>query len=133
LMNNDCPRTKAVLRVTLNCDWSEMIRDQNKPVSELFDGAISQMTLDHVIWSELKGGRGGSVDYNCAHCGAGLLLSSCSGCGHRFRDDHSRSGWRIPLSQKMVEFLRESGHVFKVDPEVAWSKEREEWSSRTQK
>lgn len=123
--HTDYPRTKVALYVTLNRDWNEIINDRSKPESELIDEAISQMTLDPVVGYEIKGGRGASTEFNCAHCGAGLLLSSCTGCGHRFRDDHFRCGWYTPLSRKMVAFLRESGHDFAVDPEIAWKKERQ--------
>lgn len=122
--HQDYPRTKAILRVALGRDFDAIIHDRSKPQSELFDEAISQMTLDHVVWHELKGGRGGYMEFNCAHCGAGLSLSSCTGCGHRFCDDQFRCGWSTPLSRKMVAFLRDNGHVFKVDPEVAWARER---------
>lgn len=125
--HRDYPRTMAVLRVTLTRSLNEIIKDHSKPESELFDEAISQMTLDHVVWHELKGGRGGFTVFNCANCGAGLELSGCSGCRHRFRDDQMRSGWHTPLSRKMVEFLRETGHEFKVDPETARTKEKENW------
>ncbi len=122
--HRDSPRTKVVLYVTLKRDWNKIINDWSKPESELIDEAISQMTIDHMIHSEISGGRGGFTEFNCAHCGAGLLLSSCSGCGRKFRDDQSRCGWHTPLSRKMVAFLRENGHVFQVDPEIAWEKER---------
>lgn len=125
--HTDYPRTKAVLYVTLNRDWNEIINDHSKPESELIDEAISQMTLDPAVWHELKGGRGGFTEFNCAYCGAGLGLSSCSGCGHRFHDDHFRCGWYTPLSRKMIAFLREKGHEFKINSEVAWTKERENW------
>lgn len=125
--HKDYPRTKAVLSVMLNRDMNEIINDHSKPESELFDEVISQMSLDFAVWHELKGGRGGYTYFNCAHCAAGLSTSSCTGCGYRFRDDHFRSGWNTPLSRKMVAFLRENGHEFKVDPEIAWMKERENW------
>ena len=131
LVNNpycaDYPRTKTVLQLTLTRDLNAVTNDQSKPQSELFDDAISQMTLDNVVLYELIGGRGGFTEFNCANCGAGLGLSGCYGCGHRFRDDKMRSGWNTPLSRKMVEFLRENGHEFKVDPEIAWTKERQGW------
>lgn len=124
--HQDYPRTKAVLWVTLSRDFNFVINDGSKPLSELLDEVIMQMTLDHVIWHELKGGRGGFLEFNCANCGAGLGLTGCYGCGHRFNDDHFRSGWHTPLSRKMVAFLRENGHKFRVDPEIAWAKERED-------
>lgn len=125
--HRDYPRTKAVLRVALSRELSKVINNHSKPASELFDEAISQMALDHIVWDELKGARSVYTQFNCAHCGAGLSLSSCTGCGYRFRDDHFRCGWDTPLSRKMVAFLRENGHELKVDPEIAWAKEREDW------
>jgi predicted amidophosphoribosyltransferase len=85
------------------------------------------MTLDPIIWDELKCGRAAYTEYNCANCGAGLLTTHCSGCGHQFRDNQGRCGWEVPLSRKMVAFLRENGHEFMVDPEIAWRKEQQEW------
>ncbi|MFY9457431.1 MAG: hypothetical protein WAP23_00660 [Candidatus Spechtbacterales bacterium] len=123
--HTDYPRTKAVLYVAMNRYLNEVINDRSKPKSELFDDSISEMTLDLAVWHEIKGGRGGFTNFNCAHCGAGLLLSSCAGCGHRFRDDKFRCGWYTPLSRRMVTFLREKGHEFTVDPEIAWTKELE--------
>ncbi len=125
--HHNYPRTKAVLYVALNRDINEIAHDHTKPETEVLDEAISQITLDHVVWSEIVGGRGGFTEYSCANCGAGLLLSSCSGCGHKFRDDYFRSGGYTPLSRKMVAFLRENGHEFRVDPEIAWKKERQRW------
>ncbi len=125
--HKDQPRTKAVLYVTFNRDWNEMINDPSKPESERLDDAISNMTLDFAVYHELKGGRGGGTEFNCAHCGHGLSLAGCCGCGYRFDDNHSRCGWSTPLSRKMVAFLRENGHDFKVDPEIAWKKERQQW------
>lgn len=118
------PRTKAVLYVAYNRDWNELINDHSKPESELMDDAISQMTLDFVVYHELKGGRVGFTEFNCAHCGHGLSLTKCGGCGYRFDDNHCRRGWNTPLSHKMVAFLRANGHEFKVDLEIAWENER---------
>jgi len=128
----DYPRTKAVLYVTLNRDLNEVSNNPSKPASELFDESILQMTLDHIIWHELKGGRGDFTEFNCAHCGAGLSLSSCNGCGHWFHDDQFRCGWNTPLSRKMISFLRDNGHEFKVNPEIALTKERQNWERRNQ-
>jgi hypothetical protein len=123
--HQDYPRTKAVLYVTLNRDLNDIINDHSQPESQLFDKAIAEMTLDPLVRNEIKGGRGVCTCFNCAHCGAGLALTACTGCGHRFRDDHFRCGWHTPLSPKMVTFLRESGHKFVIDPEVAWGKEQQ--------
>lgn len=114
------PMTKAALHVTLNRELNEIINDYTRPQSQQFDDAIIEMTLDEMVWRELRGGRGGYTDYSCAYCGSGLSLSECNGCGHKFKDDYFRCGWSTPLSKKMVELLRQSGHVFKQDPEIAW-------------
>lgn len=119
------PRTKAILYVTLNRNLGEIFNDHSRPRSEVFDDAIAQMTLDRVIGYELQNGHGRFPLFNCAHCGAGLMLSSCTGCGHRFYDNHFRCGWDTPLSRKMAAFLREKGHEFEVDPEIAWTKEQQ--------
>jgi hypothetical protein len=122
-----CPQTKAMLYVTLGRDLNKINNDLSKPGSELLDEAVLQMTNDHVIWAELEGGRGVFTEANCANCGAGLGRSGCFSCGHRFRDDGIRGASCTPLSRKMVAFLREIGHEFKVDPEIAWKKERDNW------
>lgn len=121
------PRTKAILYITLNRELNEIINDHSRPESQLFDDAIVEMTIDNMVWHELKGGRGGYTDFNCAYCGTGLGLTGCSGCGHRFEDDHMRCGWSTPLSKKMVEFLQQNGHVFKKDPKIAWDTETERY------
>lgn len=122
--HTDYPRTKAILRLMLGRDFNTIINDHTKPCSELLDDAIVAMTLDEVEWHEYKGGRGGYTEFNCANCGAGLSLTGCPGCGHRFGDDQFRCGWYTPLSRKMIAFLQASGHHFPVDPEIALSKER---------
>lgn len=113
------PKTKAVLRVCFNRPWNDLINDHSKPRSVLMDEAISEMTLDLMVWHELKGGRGGYTDFNCAYCSHGLNLSYCGGCKHSFTDDGCRCGWDTPLSPKMVELLLANGHVFKEDPQIA--------------
>lgn len=125
--HTDYPRTKAVLAIALKRDLNEIINDHSKPESQLFDEAIAQITIDHKVWCELKGGRGGFTEFNCAHCGAGLGLSGCGGCSHRFHDDQFRCGWNTPLSPKMVSCLHEHGHQFAIDPSIAQEKEKNRW------
>lgn len=117
------PKVKAVIRIAIRRPWNDLINDHSKSESVLIDEAIVQVTTDFAVWNELKGGRGSYTEFNCAHCGSGLGLSECSGCGHTFTDDHMRCGWNTPLSRKMVDVLRLRGHVFKRDPEIAWKKE----------
>lgn len=127
--HTDYPRTKAVLGVTLNRDLNKILNDNSKPESELFNDAVVQMAVDHFVLMELRGERGSYTMFNCAHCGGGLSLNRCNGCGFRFRDDHCRCGWDTPLSQKMVEFLQQNGHHFTIDPKIAQEKELEQWES----
>lgn len=125
--HHDSPRTKALLTLALNRGFNCIVNDYSTPKSEQLDEAIVDMTIDHRVSREFLGGRGGYNEYNCAYCAAGLSLSGCSGCGHRFRDDQYRSGWGVPLSKKMVAFLCEKGHVFNQNPQVAWDQERKTW------
>ena len=131
--HHDYPRTKAVIQIALNRDFNEIINDHSKPESELLDEAIVHIAGDSIIQHEIKGGRGGFTEYSCAHCGAGLSLSSCNGCGHTYRDDQFRCGWDTPLPSKVVDFLHELGHGFAIDPEIARVKERKSWEKYSQK
>lgn len=125
LSKNGSPMTTHTLMVTINRDWNELINDHSKPESQLLDDAIMEMSLDPLIMNELKGGRGGFTQYNCAFCGHGLGLSGCNCCHHNFRDDQFRCGWDTPLSSKMVKFLQANGHVFKMNPKIAWGREED--------
>jgi hypothetical protein len=119
---------KYSLMVCLSRNWVSIIHDQTKPQSVLIDEAIVEMTLDKVIAAELWEARGRyyATGSNCAYCGHGLDLTECKGCGHTFERDISRlEGWQIPLSVKMVKFLKANGHVFKKDPAIAQQKEAE--------
>lgn len=132
---NDCyyknhPRTKAVLYITFWREFDEIRNDESESQNELFDQAIMEMTLDRMIYDELKGGRGGFISYNCAHCGGGLDLTFCTFCRNTFSDNHFRCGWRTPLSRKMVNFLLENGHKFGIDPEKAMLKDNAEYEKR---
>lgn len=123
--HKDYPRTKAVMSVALSRDINSIINDRSKPQSELMDDAIIKMSIDVFAWSEMRGSRGGYTDFKCAHCGAGLSLTHCTGCGHQFRDDQFRCGSNTPMSRKMVAFMRESGYSFAIDPEIAITAELE--------
>ncbi len=121
------PKTKFIVRWTTSRDLNDIMNDWSRPQSEQFDDAIIELAVDEFVGSELKGGRGGYTEFNCAHCGAGLDLTGCHGCGHRFEDNHFRSGWNTPLPRKVVAFLQSQGHAFGKDPEIAWETERRRW------
>lgn len=127
LNERQSPKTKAVVYVTTNRGWSDIINDHSKPESQMIDEALVIVTLDPFEGCEIKGGRGSYTESNCAYCGAGLGLTGCNGCGFSFSDDHMRCGWSTPLPSKIVALLEEHGHVFKKDPHEAWAKERERW------
>lgn len=149
--HKDCPRTKAILYVSLGRDYSEIINDHSRPTSELIDEVISFMTLDVFAWHELKGGQGSNEDTCCANCGAGLAVTACPNCGLKFSNQFKmRNGATNdkpfylstggnsylsfkPLSRKMVAFLQENGHKFNVDPQKAWSAELTDWESQRSK
>ncbi len=118
------PRTKTMLYVALNRSRYDIMKDCSKPKSELFDDAIAQMTLDPLIYQELKGGRGYHSHFNCARCGYGLSVDRCRICGYSFSDNGAGMELEIPLSRKMVDFLILNGHKFTFDPEIAWDRER---------
>lgn len=120
LSSQGYPTTKFVVYFTVNRGWNEIANDHSAPEWKLWDQALSQMTLNRFEEDELKGGRGGYTDYNCAVCGSGLGLSGCPNCHHQFRDDHFRCGWQTPLPPKIVELLRKAGHVFSQDPALLW-------------
>lgn len=120
LTDRQCPTTKFVVTWAINRLWNELINDHSKPEWQLWDDAITQLALNDFETSELKGGRGGYSEFNCAFCGSGLSLSSCPNCHHQFRDDYSRCGWRTPLPPKIVDLLCKSGHKFSIDPALLW-------------
>ena len=111
------PRTKFVVSLGLGRPWNELINDHTKPKVEQWDDAIIIASVDPLISAELKGGRGGFTEFNCAHCGGGLGLTACTSCGATFHDDHFRCGWHTPLPTKLIKLLRDNGHEFALDPE----------------
>jgi len=124
----ESPKTKAVVHLTTYRGWNTIINDHGKPESVVINDAIAVMTLDPFEAYEVKGGRGGYTEFNCAYCGGGLGLNHCHSCGQQFRDDYFRCGWYTPIPQKIVELLEESGHIFQMDPMIARRREREWWS-----
>jgi hypothetical protein len=111
------PRTKFVISLGINRKWNDLINDHSRPEVDQWDDAIAITSVDPLISAELKGGRGGFTEYNCAHCGGGLGLTSCTACGTRFPDDPFRCGWNTPLPPKLIELLRSNGHEFALNPE----------------
>lgn len=92
LNERQSPKTKAVVYATTKREWNDIINDHSKPKSQVINEALVIVTLDPFEGHEIKGGRGGYTEFNCAYCGAGLGLTGCDGCGFKFRDDHARSG-----------------------------------------
>ena len=124
------PETVMSLYVALNRSPNEIRNDHSRPEIELIDDAIVEMTFDTKIWHELEGGLNSYFHSNCAYCGDGLGLSVCEGCGHKFKDNGYRSGPASPLSEKMVEFIQQNGHVFEQDPNIVLDRERNNYEQR---
>lgn len=132
LTERETPKTKAVVYFTTDREWNDII-DRSKPKSEVINDNIVIATLNRLEGNELKGGRGSYTHFNCAYCSAGLGGSGCTECGHRFRDDHFRSGWYTPLPKKLVDLLEQSGHIFKRDPAIAQQRELNRWTADNSK
>lgn len=121
------PKTKATIYYALSEKVNNLYNDHSKPQSLLIDDALAVATLNYIEGCEIKGGRGQHINYNCAHCGEGLGLSSCPGCAHQFRDNHFRSGGSHPISTKLVQLLEANDHTFKMNPAIALERERNRW------
>lgn len=123
----ETPKTKFVIYYTSYRDGSDMANDHSKPQSEIVNENVAIATLNPVEGSEIKGGRGGWTEFQCAHCAGGLDLTECTNCGNKFRDDYMRSGHITPISPKLVQLLEEAGHTFKMSPTIAWEREKKSW------
>lgn len=110
------PKTIRIINFTTYRPWNDLFNDHSQPISIQWNYCLAQYTLDSIEGMELKGGRGGYIEYNCAYCGHGLGLTSCEGCGHQFRDNHFRSGPAPDLPKKIVKFLVSNGHQFEKMP-----------------
>ena len=117
------PASVGTLYVALDADLNELRGSADNPRSVVLDAHTIAITDDRWLGVEFAGNCAPYTDFNCSRCGSGLSLSGCSGCRLSFSDNGIRSGWRTPLSRKMVAFLREQGHQFAIDPEIAWQHE----------
>ncbi|KKS69948.1 MAG: hypothetical protein UV41_C0040G0004 [Candidatus Daviesbacteria bacterium GW2011_GWA2_42_7] len=117
------PHTVCIIHWTVNRQWNTLINDHRAPESKLWNKALVEITIDPIEGMEIKGGRGGFTEFNCAFCGYGLGLAGCENCGHTFADDGFRCGWSTPLPQKMTQLLRKAGHKFRKGPSpFSWGK-----------
>lgn len=119
------PKTKLVLTVLLSRTYEEIYRDMSKPWSQLYDDAIVGLLVGNylvgdMIRHEAKGKRAGHQTWACSLCASWLDLEACPNCGHAFKDDHSRTSEALPLSRKMVAFLRQQRHVFTGNLRRTW-------------
>lgn len=111
------PQTKFAISVCLGRSWNDLINDRSKPRVQHWDDAILVADIDRLLFAELKGNRGGFTAYNCAQCGGGLGAARCNSCGISFPEDRSRCPNYTSLPSKLIKLLRDSGHVFGLDPE----------------
>ncbi|MDB4979224.1 MAG: hypothetical protein JWM56_1410 [Candidatus Peribacteria bacterium] len=121
------PRTKLALFFVTKRPWNDLINDHHAPQSEVIDESILQMACSVLEGHELKGGRGGYTESNCANCGGGLALTGCTYCNLVFKDDHYRCGGNTPLMPKLAQYATANGHVFGIDPSNAREAERLRW------
>jgi len=105
----------------------ELMQDRSHPQSEIFDAALVDVTLDPLVGHELSSGHQTYWISNCGYCGGSLGRVACTGCGSHNAGKLGSSNWHMPLSKKVVDFLRKSGHVFTRDPALAQEVEREVW------
>ncbi len=117
------PQTVGQLWWGLSAELNDLINQHHAPTSVIIDDHLVILTNNSLEAREMKGGRGGYTDFNCANCGAALSLNHCRNCGFTFRDDNFRCGGFSPLTPKMVSYLTTHGHIFGMDPEIALKKE----------
>lgn len=104
------PEYSGTIFATLKRDFNQVMNDHSldsqfsnqrltsgQKEAMRLEGYLAEYTTDAFIGDELKGGRGGFSDWNCARCGGGMSLSACTGCGVKVKDDGFRSGWGTPL------------------------------------
>lgn len=96
--------TKAVVSFTTTRPWSDIINDHSKPKSQVIDDAIAQITTDYLIAAELKGTRGGYIEFTS-------------------RDDQLSCSRETPLPSKINNYLIAQGFRFRQDPAIARQKE----------
>ncbi len=124
------PKTSKVIYWVVNRRWNDIINDHSRPESELINDALVIVTTNRFEGSEIKGGRGGYTEFNCAYCGQGLGLSGCGNCGHTFKDNQFRCGWFTPLPKKVIALLQKEGFKFGMDPKIAVQRELEKFNER---
>lgn len=127
LDKNRNPATKLIIGVGLNQGFNEIMNDRSAPKNELIRDSVVIASTCVLTKHEMKGGRGGYAEFNCAYCGSGLSLCRCCGCGHNFHDNQLRSGWDTPLPTNLISIAREAGWEFKQDPQIAIDTERTSW------
>jgi hypothetical protein len=127
LTDNGYPKTKAVIYYATDREYNDFMQGKNAPWSDMWNNSIVELTLDEVEGMEFRGGRGGYVEYNCAYCSFGLALNKCNNCGYQFVDNYIRSGWDVPIAEKMVTLLQKHGYQFKLEPAIARNRERQAW------
>lgn len=116
----------------LSVSWGDIYPSRRAPLSELWDAAIVRVGFDRGEYLALlrRWGQGMSTYPSCSFCGYGLGLTSCANCGREFKDLLGvRFGWSTPLPPKVVEALKERGHVFGMDPEVGRLRELREYEA----
>lgn len=134
------PATLAVegaVYIGLNRPLEEIWADKSKPMSELFNEAIIEVTGDRLLLREMAAVTGHYVSpmFHCVNCGCPLADNiSCDGCKNKFRYDPGDILWEkeslgcaLPA---VLEAYFESGHqegFFSIAPFLQRIKERDKW------
>lgn len=118
--------------VGLSRDVNDLINDHSKPLFELVDESVVIVTTDTHEMSEMKAYRGLHHGDTCKYCGGQLTWAACLGCGRQFNSS-GMIGGVTPMSPKIEKAFLDSGHVFEIDPSIAYEKARETWRQRFKK
>lgn len=127
------PKTVTVVYVELKKEWNDIGENMSAPRHQIINQSIVDVfdqtspRMKEIDSSPLYSHN------NCSCCGGGLALNECSGCGIKFTDDRMRSGWMVPLPQKVVEFLKNSGHTFTTSVDEVWNKATEEFKQQKER
>ena len=135
-----CRRIPLVktLWCVLNRKFHRIVHDIHQPVSQAFDQAIMFMTDDPLESYELTSGFDCHTLYFCSLCGGGwgeqllhFRKNQSSTCFPDCAYDPKRNRG-VPLSQKMLAFLKKANHTFRADPERHVISEKQAFDRLTQ-
>jgi hypothetical protein len=90
------------------------LNDHSKPLSDLYEKSIIEMTTDVFLAAHLVGGRGSHIASHCGCCGA----SKSSLQEDKIFDDTPCTS-HTPLPKKITDYMEQQGHQFRIAPQIA--------------